>query len=351
MKVLVLAEQLAEPATGIGRYTAGVVGAAAAHPALEVTVACTGAGAELAESLGVRADRITRLADPLLVRSATCLTGAGLRRGAPDVIHGTKHFVPLWGPPAVLTVHDLYALDAPGAKGRVLRWGYRRSLTRAAVLAPTNDAVATTLGERLDVDEERLAVYRPARGSAAPIVPEPVAVPEAFALHVSDLDARKNAGLLLDLWPEVHAATGVPLVLVGARHGASRDTDVVERLAAQGSVLDLGPVGDRQLAWLYRHARVLVFPSWSEGWGYPVEEALAAGCPVVTAPVPAVTGRAPEPGRLVVVDPHDRAAWSAAVHAALEDLDAPRPVPADELVGDAAGDLSELYARAVGRAA
>jgi glycosyltransferase involved in cell wall biosynthesis len=358
MNVLILAEQLAEPATGIGRYTAALLGTAVADPSLAVAVACTRAGAELAESLGVRADRVVRLPDPVLVRSAACLAGAGLRGHRPDLVHGTKHFVPLSGPPAVLTVHDLYALDATGARGSALRWGYSRSLDRAALLAPTNHVVAGELRERLDVGAERMCVFRPpSAATGASVELEPVAVPESFALHVSDLDARKNAGLLLDLWPEVHATTGVPLVLAGARHGSTRDLDVVDRLAATGAVIDLGPVGDAQLTWLYQHAQVLLFPSWSEGWGYPVEEALAAGCPTVSSPVPSAAGRG-EPDQLLVLAPDDRAGWLAASLAALDGARVRSDVERVAAPGDGApppasahGELAALYQRALRLAA
>jgi glycosyltransferase involved in cell wall biosynthesis len=255
--------------------------------------------------------------------------------------------------PTVLTVHDLYALhQGAGPRGTALRWGYGRSLRRAGVLAATNEAVAAEVVDELGVAPGRVATYRPPTplGAEAPVAPE--GAPARFALHVSDLNPRKNASLLFDLWPGVHARTGVPLVLVGARHGASADLDRVRALAAEGVVVDLGAVGDAELAWLYGHADALLFPSVGEGWGYPVEEAVAVGCPVVTAPVPVLEAEAVRGADgVTVLDPHDRAAWSAAAEAACGGRPRPpadrRPVPA----GSSAGDLVGLYERAVGAVA
>jgi glycosyltransferase involved in cell wall biosynthesis len=351
--VLVVAEQLAAPATGIGRYTAGVVADAVADGAVDAVVACTRAGTDRAEALGVRPADIVVLPGPLPVRSAAVLAGAGLRR-RPEVVHGTKHFVPLRAVPTVLTVHDLYALDpAPGLRARTLRWGYERSLRRATLLAPTNDGLSRELGDRLGVEPERLATYRPpavpaAASGRAEQAPPPGA-PDVFALHVSDLDPRKNAGLLLGMWPEVHAATGVPLLLVGARHATSAHGDEVADLVARGVAVDLGPVGDGELSWLYARARALLFPSFAEGWGYPVEEALAAGCPVLTSPVPAATAAGPLE-LLRVLDPGDAGAWLAA---ALEACSSPRietaPAGGDAGLGSATGSLADLYERAARR--
>ena len=79
----------------------------------------------------------------------------------------------------------------------------------------------------------------------------------------------------------------------------------------------LGYVTKEHLSVLYQAASVLLFPSWEEGFGIPVLEAMAHGLPVVaaeTSSLPEVGGEA-----ALYVDPHDPAAMAAQVRQAVED--------------------------------
>ena len=77
------------------------------------------------------------------------------------------------------------------------------------------------------------------------------------------------------------------------------------------NVRHLGRVNDDDLAYLYRQALCLVFPSKTEGFGLPVLEAMALGCPVISsdaASLPEVCGEA-----ALYASPDDAAAWLAAI--------------------------------------
>jgi glycosyltransferase involved in cell wall biosynthesis len=161
-------------------------------------------------------------------------------------------------------------------------------------------------------------------GADMPAAPDPAEIPEnlrarlargRFALAVGTLEIRKNYSLLVDLWAELLAepAFDLDLVIVGMAGWEADDT--VRRLRALPGfgtrVVWLQRLSDAGLSWLYEQCHVVVFPSWYEGWGLPVVEALQHGRPVIASG----RGATPEAGfgAATILDPADRAGWRAAL--------------------------------------
>ena len=136
-----------------------------------------------------------------------------------------------------------------------------------------------------------------------------------YVLTVATLEPRKNLETLLAApLPAGHA-----LAVVGAAGwGPQPKLD-------RPDVIRLGYVDDHELARLYRGAAAFVYPSRFEGFGIPVLEAMAAGCPVIAADATALPEVVDGVGRLVGTD--DIAGWEAAMGAALE---TPRSASADD---------------------
>ncbi|MFM7064906.1 MAG: glycosyltransferase family 4 protein, partial [Actinomycetes bacterium] len=135
-----------------------------------------------------------------------------------------------------------------------------------------------------------------------------------FLLVVGTVEPRKNLGLALDVFDRLAATRpDLSLVVVG-RAGWSAD-DVVARLERHplaGTRLHwLQGVGDATLEHLYRSATVALVPSWAEGYGLPLVEAMARRTPVVASS----GGALPEvaAGFVPVVAPDDTDAWTQAV--------------------------------------
>jgi glycosyltransferase involved in cell wall biosynthesis len=156
----------------------------------------------------------------------------------------------------------------------------------AARVIAVSELTKRDLVELLAVDEAKIRVV--------PNAVEDVFTPQGpraegdYVLAVGTLEPRKNL-------ERIAAAVDGELRVVGARGwgGVRPPRDVTW----------LGEVSDEELARLYRGARCLVYPSLYEGFGLPVAEALACGCPVVTSAGSAMTEVAG--GDAVYVDPYD----------------------------------------------
>jgi glycosyltransferase involved in cell wall biosynthesis len=233
-----------------------------------------------------------------LVEEAVAM-GDRLARIGPRLYHATSLALPGRSPvPMLVTLHDLipWAIGGRAMLGERTRWWLGRRLLRRADLVMTpseaaaRDAVrfAGVREDRLTVVPEGVAAGFHRAGGAAERVAERHGIDRPFLLFVGALDARKDPAALLRAWDVARAAgADVDLVLAGA---AGRQAP-----ADMGSARRLGYLDHSSLVDVYSAAACLVFPSRYEGFGLPVLEAMACGCPVVTyrnSSLPEVAGDA-----------------------------------------------------------
>jgi glycosyltransferase involved in cell wall biosynthesis len=104
-----------------------------------------------------------------------------------------------------------------------------------------------------------------------------------YFLTVGRLEPRKNHTALFQAWSRIPAPRP-KLAVVGQRHFKYLDAiNLLRSLQLERDVLLLDDVSDAQLPAIYRHARGFIYPSWAEGFGMPILEAMASGIPVITS--------------------------------------------------------------------
>jgi glycosyltransferase involved in cell wall biosynthesis len=136
-----------------------------------------------------------------------------------------------------------------------------------------------------------------------------------YFVILGTIEPKKNHLLLLNLWTRL--ATSMPqaprLLVIGARGWENEQViDMLERSRRlRGVVEELNGLSDSGVDALLKGARAVLVPSFVEGFGSPLAEALAAGVPVICSDIPAfreVGGRVPD-----FADPLDLPAWQQLV--------------------------------------
>ena len=133
-----------------------------------------------------------------------------------------------------------------------------------------------------------------------------------YFLTLGTIEGRKNHILLLNVWRDLAAALGDAcprLVIVGQRGWQCAEATALldNSPVLRPHVTELPDCGDDVLLSLMMGARALLFPSFAEGYGLPLVEALAVGTPVIASQLPVFQEIA---GDIVTcLDPHDMLAW------------------------------------------
>ena len=186
----------------------------------------------------------------------------------------------------VLALADAILVNSAATKDAILRHAGSRSVPPIQVLP---------LGVRHTLP-------RPGEGQGAP-----------YFVCLGTIEPRKNHLLLLHLWRSFAGAPRPRLLVIGRRGWENEMVlDMLERCPElAGHVEERAHVSDAALAALLTGACALLMPSFAEGYGLPVSEALSLGTPVICSDLPALR----EAGEDVpeYFDPLDGAAWRQAI--------------------------------------
>jgi glycosyltransferase involved in cell wall biosynthesis len=239
--------------------------------------------------------------------------------------------------PVVVTLHDLYPYDIPE------NFGFPKVLFNRAVLRrclESVDAIAcvsqSTFSGLKAIDPElaqkkALVIYnsveQPADPSAESAPPEWRYSP--FLLCVAQHRRNKNIRLALCVFERLlrtrQIAPDTRMLILGI---PGPETPAIQGFIATSglaqSVLLLNGISDQQLQWCYRNCSLLLAPSFIEGFGLPVAEALLAGCRIVCSDIPAFRELCGNTCRFVPLGPQQVTAFA---DAAVDVLGHPPPDP------------------------
>ncbi len=216
-----------------------------------------------------------------------------------DLFHSPDFVLPpLASAPGLLTVHDLSFMKHPdGALPKLRDWLLRvvpKSVARAAHVLADSESTSRDLQELLHVPAKKITVV----GAGVeprfhPVTDESVLVtvrrkynlPENFVLGVGTLEPRKNFTGLIAAFTQIAAdAPELHLVIAGGKGWLYEPIfAAAEASPARERIHLIGFVADDDLPVLYSMARVFAYPSFYEGFGIPILEAMACGTPVITA--------------------------------------------------------------------
>jgi glycosyltransferase involved in cell wall biosynthesis len=322
--------------SGVGEYTHQLVKALldafprnGANPPLEIALFSSSwrDRLQLAETDLAGADAIDRRVPVRVLNflwhrvgwpTADTLTGRAF-----DVTHSLHPLIlPSRHAAHVVTIHDLNFLIHPERTRAEIRRDYpalaHSHAHRADRVIVNSRFTAGEVERRLGVPAERISVCLAGAPDWAPR--RSTAAENGYVLFLGTLEPRKNVGGLLDAYEALAARRPrVPRLLLAGRATAESQPwlDRIRRAPLSGVVEHVGYVPPEKRQHLYEGARLLVQPSFEEGFGLPVLEAMTLGVPVVAAnrgALPEVLGDA---GPLV--DPDAPEQLAAAIERLLDD--------------------------------
>jgi glycosyltransferase involved in cell wall biosynthesis len=214
----------------------------------------------------------------------------------------------------VVTIHDLCQLAYPETLANGLQRMYARTLLnhvakKSSAIVCVSEFTAGEVRKYLNVEDSRLFVSYPGvdRYWMEPYenTAEGSGESDPYMLAVGNVKVHKNFKSLIQAFSLLRKRIPHRLVIVGQAHGfRNSDSEVASMLLADDERVHFtGKISDEDLRRYYGKADGLIFPSYYEGFGYPLVEAMAQQCPVAcsrAASLPEVAD-----GAALLFDPFD----------------------------------------------
>nr|WP_221451904.1 glycosyltransferase family 1 protein [Pedobacter sp. AK013] len=249
-----------------------------------------------------------------------------------QIFHGLSHEIPLaiqhTRIKSIVTIHDLIFLRFPQyykfIDRKLYEWKSKSACKRANKIIAISEKTKEDIIDLYGINPEKIEViYQSCDDSfKTPFAKENLSrikatykLPEKYILNVGTIEERKNLKLAVQALKQVNEE--YKLVVIGKQTPYFKTVEKeIEKLGLKNRILFLKNIPFADLPGIYQMASVFVYPSFYEGFGIPIIEALYSGVPVVAA-----TGSCLEEAggpNSLYVSPNDVAGFTKAINQILE---------------------------------
>jgi len=212
--------------------------------------------------------------------------------------------------------------------------GYNRfffcpSLKKAKIIIVSSHSTKNDLMEKYNVDEKKIRVLYPAADECFSVandekdllnVRRKYNAESGYILHISSSDPRDNTSAVIRAYQKVQSklTTSKKLIICGnVKPEESGLKKLITELGLENNIIFTGHLPEKELVALYRAADVYIDPSFYEGFGFQVVEAMACGVPIITSGVTSLFEIVSDAG--ILVNPNDIDSLSSALIRVLMD--------------------------------
>lgn len=219
-----------------------------------------------------------------------------------DVLHAPANVLPLhYKKPAVVTIHDLAIYSHPewfpSGQDFSVKWLVPSSVRKAKHVIAVSQATAQDITRQFHLPKQRVSVIHEGIAQTKSISKltarrhlKPYHLSERYFVYIGTLEPRKNIAGIINAFDSIACSKfkrykDIQLILAGQKGYHFEDTYNTIQGAKCGRIRYIGYVSDAVKQALLSQALGLVFPSFYEGFGLPVLEAMQAGTPVITSKI------------------------------------------------------------------
>ncbi|MCX2584589.1 glycosyltransferase family 4 protein [Pedobacter sp. MR22-3] len=222
-----------------------------------------------------------------------------LARDQVQLFHGLSHEIPFaiqhTRIKSVVTIHDLIFLRFPQyyqfIDSKLYKWKSKSACKRADQIIAISEKTKADIIEFYNINPDKIEVIyqscddifkNPFDDSTLKRISLKYKLPEKFILNVGTIEERKNLNLIVQALKNVDE--DYKLVVIGKKTGYFKTVKKeIEKLGLNKRVIFLQNIPFADLPGIYQLADLFVYPSFYEGFGIPIIEALYSGVPVIAA--------------------------------------------------------------------